>query len=175
MESNFTSFDFYHDLVQTIKSRFEQKYPKVLVEVRNTSQYVSINAYSGAVRDTLHKSNLHLLFFKCIKYKGEDQFKNGKIHLKKGDLEFKIEYMIPYVRLKKAMSDSQWYYDLDKYLSIDKGSVTVYDDTGKPTIEHNRPVYKLKELSKSELESFGSLTLAVFEIQTIPVKNRTSP
>ena len=150
MEEKLKSFIFYPLLLQSIKSIIEEKYTGIEVVVRPTTQYVSLNIFGNLVRKSINKSNLHLLFFRSIDVDGKPQFK--------------CEFMISNDRLKKFDDAKPWYANLIDYLEEDNASVTDYIH-GKPVINKKRPVYKIRELSDSEIESLANLSLAVFQTQ----------
>lgn len=150
MEDNFQGFGFYNALKKDIKSTIEAKYP-VEVVYRNRSQYVSLNIFGHLVQRKLHKSNLHVLFFKFVK--------------NSTSTKFKIEFMISRKLFQESLSDTLLLKGLPAYIPNDDVIVTDYSTLGKQELKRGRPVYIIDKLSASEITSLADLSLAVFEIQ----------
>ena len=147
-----TKFNFYYDLKSCIKSKIEKAYPpNTFVEERNKTQYVSFNILGDIVKQSIQKNNLHLLFFKYLEPAGSPSLK--------------VELMVSYERLKRTLNKELWFNEMNnKYLSEDKASVTEFIN-GRTIISRNRPVYKMGDLSDSEIEDLAKIALAVVEIQ----------
>ena len=138
--------NYYSDLIHKIQSTILQKYPQVTIKERSTTQYISLNLFGELVENILKRNNLHLLFFKPVKKS-----------------QIKVELMVPYDLLIKAISHETWFNDTPICFP-DNAIVTDFTER-KPSVKRHRPVCILTGQSSTEFDKVAKLTLAVFEIQ----------